>query len=132
VTAAKIRITRCSGHRRKGRNKETIIERNRIRRREPKNERSKGTRSRDVEELLHLRKKTKSTNSITGWNRRLQPRLETMSRNDVFRKTNGLGFGERAAGSPVALRKIEKWTLWRGRPPPKRKKEQGTEEEPIM
>jgi hypothetical protein len=81
----------------------------------------------------HLRKKGKSTNSIGIGNRRLQPRLVTMrsSSNDVFGKTNGPGFGKRAAGSPVALRKIEKWTLWRGRPPPKRKKEQEAEEEPV-
>jgi hypothetical protein len=45
VTAAGMRITRCGGHGRKGRNKEIVIERNRIRRREPENERSKGTRS---------------------------------------------------------------------------------------
>jgi hypothetical protein len=35
-------------------------ERNRIRRREPKNERSKDTRSRHVEELLHLGKRGKA------------------------------------------------------------------------
>jgi hypothetical protein len=38
------------------RRKEIVIGRNRIRRRQPKKERSKGTRSRDVEELLHLKK----------------------------------------------------------------------------
>jgi hypothetical protein len=119
-----VSIARCAEHGRKGRNKEIVIERNHIRRREPKNERSKGTRSRDVEELLHQRKRRNTAKSIGGRNRRLQPRLETMrnSSNDVFGKTNGLGFGKRAAGSPIALRKIEKWTLWRGRPPPKRKK----------
>jgi hypothetical protein len=124
VTAAGVRITRCAGHGHKGQNKEIVIGRIHIRRREPENERSKGTRSRHVAELLHLRKKRKSTNSIGGWNRRLQPRLETMrnSSNDVFRKNNRPGFGKRAARSPVALRKIEKWTLWRGRPPLKRKK----------
>jgi hypothetical protein len=121
VTAAEIKETRgyCESQKRMtiadrtttrrakmARRKEIIIERNRIRRREPKNERNKGIRSRDVEQLLHLRKKRKSTNSIRGWNRRLQPRLETVSRNDVFGKTNGLGYGERAAGLPVALRKI--------------------------
>jgi hypothetical protein len=102
VTAAKIKVTHRAGVERR---KEIFIGRNRIRRREPKNERSKGTRSRHVEELLHLRKKRKSTNSIGRRNRRLQPRLETMrnSSNDVFGKTNGLGFGKRAAGSPVAL-----------------------------
>jgi hypothetical protein len=36
VTAAGMRITRCAGHGRKGRNKKIVIERNRIKRREPK------------------------------------------------------------------------------------------------
>jgi hypothetical protein len=65
VTAAAVRITRCAGHGRKGRNKEIVIERNRIKRREPRNERSKGIRSRDVEELLHLRKKRKALTTGT-------------------------------------------------------------------
>jgi hypothetical protein len=122
VTAARIRVTRCAGV---ARHKIIIIGRNRIRRHEPKYECSKGTRSRRVEELLHLRKKRKTAKSIRGQNRRLQPRLETMrnSSNEVFRKSIGLGFGKRAAGLPVVVRKIKKWTLWRGRPPPKRKKQ---------
>jgi hypothetical protein len=123
-TAVGMRITLCAGHGRKRRNKKIVIEGNRIKRREPKNERSKGTRSRHVEELLHLRKKEENTNSIGGRNRRLQPRLETMRNriNEVFGETNGLWFGKRAAGSPVALRRRKKWALCRGRPPPKRKK----------
>jgi hypothetical protein len=60
VTAAGMRITRCAGHGRKGRNKKIVIERNRIKKREPKDERSKGTSSRDVEELLHLRQRGKA------------------------------------------------------------------------
>jgi hypothetical protein len=73
VTAAGMRITHCAGHGRKGRNKEIVIGRNRIRRREPKNERSKGTRSRHVEGLLHLRNRRKTAKSIGGRNRRQQP-----------------------------------------------------------
>jgi hypothetical protein len=103
------------------------------RRREPKNERSKGTRSRDVEELLHLRKGRKTDKSVGGRSRRLQPRLETMRNGiELLGKSIGLGFGKRAAGSLVALRKIENRTLWRGRSPLKRKKEQEAEEEPVM
>jgi hypothetical protein len=152
VTAAGIRITRCSGHRRKGRNKEVIMERNCIRRREPKNERSKGTRSRDVEELLHLRKKRKSTNNSEGRNpgeraplrsggtrkkdmcdiSREKIMVITRINKEVFERTTRLEIAKRSAGSPVALRMIKKWTQWRGRPPPKRKKEQEAEEEPVM
>jgi hypothetical protein len=101
-----MRITRCAGHGRKGRNKEIVIERNRIRRREPENERRKGTRSRDVEELLHPRKRRKTVKSIGGRSRRLQPRQENYE----------TGIAKRSAGSPVALQMIKKWTQWRGRP----------------
>jgi hypothetical protein len=122
VTAAGIRITRCSGHRRKGRNKKIVIERNRIRGRESKNERNKGIRSRHVEELLHLRNRRKTAKSIGGQNRRLQPRQENFE----------TGITKRIAGSPVALQMIKQWTPWRGRPPPKRKKQQEAKEEPVM
>jgi hypothetical protein len=121
VTAAGIKVTRRAGV---ARRKEIVMWRNRIRRRQPKNERSKGTRSRGVEKLLHLRKKRKTAKSIGGRNRRQQPRLETTrNSNEVFGKSIGLWFGKRAAGSPVAVRKLENWTLWRGRPFSKRKKQ---------
>jgi hypothetical protein len=42
---------------------------------------------------------------------------------EAFRKTTRLGIVKRIAGSPVAVRIIKKWTLWRCRPPPKRKKQ---------
>jgi hypothetical protein len=125
VTATGMKITRCAGHGRKGRNQEIVIGRNRIRRREPKNERSKSSRSRDVKELLQPRKERKTAKIIGGRSRRQQLRLETTrNSNEVLGKSIGLGFGKRAAGSLVALRKIEKWTSWGGRPHPKRKKQQ--------
>jgi hypothetical protein len=68
-----MRITRCAGHGHKGRNKEIVIEKTRIRRHEPENERSKGTRSQHIEELLHQRKRRKTAKSIGEWGRRLQP-----------------------------------------------------------
>jgi hypothetical protein len=125
VTAAGRRITRCAGHGHKGRKKEIIMGRNRIRRHEPKNERSKGIRSRDVEELLHLRKGRKTAKSIGVRSRRQQLQLKTIrnSGNKVFRRTMRLGIAKRIAGSPVAVQKIKKWTLWKGRPPPIRKKQ---------
>jgi hypothetical protein len=101
VTAAGIKVTRRAGVERR---KEIVIGRNRIRRREPKNERSKGTRSRHVEELLCLRKGRKTTKRIGGRNRRQQSQLETMrNSNEVFGKSIGLWFGKRATGSPVAV-----------------------------
>jgi hypothetical protein len=40
----------------------------------------------------------------------------------IFRKTTGLEMAKRIARSAVGLRKIKDWTLWRSRPPPKRRK----------
>jgi hypothetical protein len=54
------------------------------------------------------------------------------SGSEAFRKTTRLRIAKRSAESPVALQMMKKWALWRGRPPPKRKKEQEAEEEPVM
>jgi hypothetical protein len=126
VTTAGIRITRCSGHRRKRRNKEIVIGRNRRRRREPKNESSKGTRSRDVEELLHLRKKRKSTNNSEGRNPGERASLRSGGTRkkgicDIFSEIM-----EHVVGTSRGLRGRKNWILWRGRPPPKRKKGAGS------
>ncbi|PNF25369.1 hypothetical protein B7P43_G10918 [Cryptotermes secundus] len=77
------------------------------RRRQPQRKCSKGIRKQDVEELLRLREKTG---------------------NVIFSGR----FATQVVGTANGLRRIRKWTLWRGRPPPKRKKEQGTEEEPVI
>jgi hypothetical protein len=75
-----------------------------LRRHQPKKECSKGTRSQDFEELLHLRKGSKTAKNIGGRSRWQQPRLETMrNSNKVFGKTIGLEFGKKAARSSVAL-----------------------------
>jgi hypothetical protein len=60
-------------------------------------------------------------------------RLES-TRNVIqtFGKTTGTEFAERVGRSTIGLQKIRDWTLWRGRPPPKRKKELQVEQEPAM
>jgi hypothetical protein len=66
------------------------------RRHQPKLECSKGIRSRDVEQPLHLRKGRKTANSIGGRSRRQQPQLERMGNSsEIFRKTIGLEFRKR-------------------------------------
>jgi hypothetical protein len=50
----------------------------------------------------------------------------------TYEKMIGVEIAKQIAGSPVTLQKNKDWTLWRGRPFPKRKKEQGAEEEPLM
>jgi hypothetical protein len=48
----------------------------------------------------------------------------------IYRKTIELEIVKRAVGISSRLRRIRNWTLWRGRPPPKRKKKSCTEYEP--
>jgi hypothetical protein len=45
----------------------------------------------------------------------------------TYEKMFGLETAKQIAGSPIGLQKSKVWTLWRGRPPPKRKKQQETE-----
>jgi hypothetical protein len=50
-------------------------------------------------------------------------RLQIERKTEEFsRKALGLGFLERENETSSGLLKIRNWTLWRGRPPPKRKK----------
>jgi hypothetical protein len=82
-----------------------------------------GVRSRVVEELLDLRKGRKTINNIGGWSRIEHPRLEIMGNTiQVFGKAIGLQFGKLADGSSAVRRNINNWILWRGCPPPKRKR----------
>jgi hypothetical protein len=41
----------------------------------------------------------------------------------IQRKSTGLEIAKRIGRCTVGLHRIKDWTLWRGRPPPKRKKE---------
>jgi hypothetical protein len=50
----------------------------------------------------------------------------------VYRTTIGMKMVKQVVGTSRRLRKIRKWVLWRGRPPPKRKKECQVEREPVM
>jgi hypothetical protein len=59
---------------------------------------------------------------------RWQLHLEIEKTSDrIDRKAFGLEFVKRAPGMSSGLWKMRKWTLWRGRPPPKRKKRSCTE-----
>jgi hypothetical protein len=48
------------------------------------------------------------------------------------RKIRRLQIAKRTARSTVRMRKIKKWTTWRGRPPPKRKKKLQIQQETVM
>jgi hypothetical protein len=77
---------------------------------------------RGIEEQVHLRKGRK-TAKIIGGRRRHQPRLErTGNGNKVVRKSMGMEFVKRSNWTFSGLQRMMDWTLWRGLPPPKRKK----------
>jgi hypothetical protein len=95
------------------------------RRRRPKLKCSKGMKSRDVEEPLHQRKGKNPTKSIAGLSGRRQLRLEKKEPNTTYRKTTRLEIKKQIVGSHISLRQDKELTLWRGRPPPKRKKGHG-------
>jgi hypothetical protein len=83
---------------------------------------------RDVKRLPHLRKERKSTNGIKGWRpgqRSLLGKGGTLRINlyEIF----GGKITKQVVGTSRRLRRIGIWRLWRGRPPPKRKKKLGRE-----
>jgi hypothetical protein len=66
-----------------------------------------------------------------GTRRQLHLRNEKIA-GQIFGKTFRLENAKRIARSTVGLRTNKDWTLWRGRPPPKRKKKRKVEQEPVM
>jgi hypothetical protein len=65
---------------------------------------SNGIRDQDLKEQLHLRKE------------------KTSGR--IFRKSIELEIAKQTVGTSIRLQKMSNWSLWRGQPPPKRKKRQ--------
>jgi hypothetical protein len=144
VTAAGMMITRYAGHGRKRRNRDDAERETR------KGRTEENRRRKDLQCKTGIKNPTK--NNSEGWNLRERAPLgsggtrkkdicdiskakimvTTRIGKEVFERTTRLGIPKRSAGSPVALRMIKKWTQWRGKTPPKRKKEQEAEEEPVM
>jgi hypothetical protein len=92
-----------------------------------------GIRSRHDKETAHLRTWRKTASSFGGLNRREQPQMEGVRKyNDILWKTFRLEIVKRAAVTSMGLRRILNWTLWRGRPVPKRKEELQVEREPVI
>jgi hypothetical protein len=83
---------------------------------------SNGIRSRGVEGHIYLRKERKTAKNIGG-RRRHQQQLKSMGNgNKVYSKTIRLDIAKQTFRSTAEMQKMKEWTLWRGRPPPKRKK----------
>jgi hypothetical protein len=62
------------------------------------------------------------TNGTKNWDVKEQLRLgNERTTRGIYRKSIGLEMAKRIARCTVGLKRIKDWTLWRGRPPPKRK-----------
>jgi hypothetical protein len=72
---------------------------------------------------LYLKKKKTAGMDIGGWSLGQLSRLERGGPTYVIiKKTVEREMAKQTAGSPIGWNNIEHWTLWKGRPPPKRKK----------
>jgi hypothetical protein len=92
-----------------------------------------GIRRRDVKVLPPMRKERKSTNGIKGWSAGQRSHLESGGTPSKYPyKIFGGKIAKQVVGTSRKLRKIRKWVLWIGRPPPKRKKKFQVEREPVM
>jgi hypothetical protein len=125
VTASRKKVTHCARHRRKVQNKEKVAQRS------PTGG-SFESRCRRGPQCV-MGRKDPTINGIGGWNSgQLSPLERGGPTYKILKMTLELEFLKRAPGMPIGLQKMRNWTLWRGRPPPKRKKEQRMEQEPVM
>jgi hypothetical protein len=71
---------------------------------------------------LYLRKERTTTNGIERWSSGQQSPLGSGGtlKKAIYEIFRGK-ITKQIVGSSIGLRKIKDWTLWRGRPPPKRK-----------
>jgi hypothetical protein len=81
----------------------------------------------------YLRKEKTTTNGIEGCSAGQRSHLGsegTLNKNlyEIFRGK----VAKQVVVTPSWLQRIRKWTLWRGRPPPKRKKKLQVERKPVM
>jgi hypothetical protein len=65
----------------------------------------------------------KGTNALTNRSFKEQLRFGNVRKTRwVYRTTIGMKIAKQVVGTFRVLRRIKQWNLWRGRPPPKRKK----------
>jgi hypothetical protein len=71
----------------------------------------------------NLRKEGTTTNGIGAWTsgQQLLPRSGRMHMKALY-EMGSVKIAKQNAGSSARMRSIKDWTLWRGRPPPKRLK----------
>jgi hypothetical protein len=72
---------------------------------------------------LYLRKERTTTNGIEGWSSGQQSHVESgVTLKKILYAIFRGKITEQVVGTSRGLRRMKKWTLWRGRPPPKWKK----------
>jgi hypothetical protein len=74
-----------------------------------------------------------TTNGIEGWSPGDRARLGSggTRKKDIYEILREK-IPKYVVETSSELQQMRNWTLWRGRPPPKRKKEPRTEQEPVM
>jgi hypothetical protein len=116
IAAAEVRTAR---HAKVARRKRNVVGKTRIR-----NNAVRGTSNSRT--LRRRQRATQGNNRTRKRNPQVLRRESTGNVIQTFGKITGLKFAERVGRSTVGLRRIRKWTLWRCRPPPKRKKKSCT------
>jgi hypothetical protein len=105
--------------------------------------RNKWTRAkadRGIQKMRTRHEGRKSVNDLGGGRPRYLRKRDLKKRelestgylDTTFSKTTRLEIAKQIARSTVGMRRARNWTLWRGRPPPKRKKKLRVEREPVM
>jgi hypothetical protein len=82
-----------------------------------------GIRNQSSKQQVRLRKERTTTNGIRAWTsgQQLLPGSGRMHMKALY-EMGSLKIAKQNAGSFARMRSIKEWTLWRGRPPPKRLK----------
>jgi hypothetical protein len=143
LTAAGRKMTRCAGHRPKAKNKDDVASRNPkgrtfgmrrwkgpeyyndIRARGLKQQLRGSKRIKDLggRRPLYLRKKRTITDDIGGWSSRQQAPLGSEGKlKKTLHEISRSEIAKQMFETSIRMRNMRNWTLWRGRLPPKRKK----------
>jgi hypothetical protein len=132
-----MKITRCAGHRRTGQNRDNVERATqkvgRLRKNlQPRQENGNGTSNLGGKRQLYPEKRTTGFD-VGRWSLgQLSPLGRRGPTYKILKKTLELRFTKQADEMNSGLQRSKHWTLWRGRPPPKRKKGQEAEEQPVM
>jgi hypothetical protein len=133
-----MRITRCAGHSRTGQNRDNVERATqkvgRLRKYlQSRQENGNGTSNLGGKRPLYPEKRRATRFDIGGWSSgQLSPLGRRGPTYKILKKTLDLRFTKQADEMPSGLQRSKHWTLWRGRPPPKRKKGQEADEQPVM